>query len=121
MASCSQNGSVIQKPMRLISRGKLVRYVAGQAGRKDQAAVGSALDAWYLEVKRAAWRNSAEVKARYATASVVSASRVVFNIKGNDHRLIVEIDYAKRIVWTIWIGTHAQYDRIEARTVRHAP
>lgn len=106
-------------PMRVISRGKLRRYVDALSGRKDQAAVKAALDAWYAEARRAAWRNSADVKARYATASIVTASRVVFNVKGNDHRLIVEIDYALGIVWTIWIGTHEAYDRIDARTVRH--
>jgi mRNA interferase HigB len=56
----------------------------------------------------------------YVTASIVTASRVVFNIKGNDYRLIVEIDYEKQILWTIWIGSHAAYDKIdEVRKVRH--
>jgi mRNA interferase HigB len=105
--------------MRIISRRTLLAYVESLKGDKDQSAVQSALDAWFKEVSHALWSSSADVKKLYATASIVSADRVVFNIKGNDHRLVVAINYKKGLVWIIWIGSHAAYDRIDVRTVRH--
>ena len=89
------------------------------AGHKDQRAVKATLDAWFDEAKKASWRSSAEVKRSYATASVVTAERVVFNIKGNAYRLVVAIDYGRSIVWIKWIGTHKDYDRIDVTTVEH--
>ncbi len=71
------------------------------------------------EVKGAQWRNSAEVKERYATASIVTAERVLFNIKGNDYRLVTAIDYRRQIVFIKWIGSHRDYDEIDARTVQY--
>jgi mRNA interferase HigB len=59
------------------------------------------------------------VKRSYATASIVSADRIVFNIKGNDYRLVVAVDFQKSIVWIKWIGLHRDYDRIDANEVRH--
>ena len=59
------------------------------------------------------------MKRRYATASVVSAERIVFNIKGNDYRLVVSVDFEKGIVWIKWLGTHRDYDRIDVREVEH--
>ena len=61
----------------------------------------------------------ATVKELYRSASVVSADRVVFNIKGNDYRLVTAVDFEKHIVWVKWIGTHAEYDRIDVRTVAY--
>ena len=55
----------------------------------------------------------------YRTASIVSADRVVFNIKGNDYRLVTAVDYEKGIVFIKWIGSHAEYDRIDVRTVTY--
>ena len=60
-----------------------------------------------------------EVKLIYSTSSIVSADRVVFNIKGNDYRLVAAIDYGRQIVFIKWIGSHSDYDRIDARTVRY--
>lgn len=79
----------------------------------------AALDAWFHEVSRADWSNSSDVKRLYATASIVSADRIVFNIKGNDHRLVVSVDYDVGIVWIKWIGTHAAYDRINVLEIDH--
>ena len=59
------------------------------------------------------------MKRHYATASIVSADRIVFNIKGNDYRLIVAVDFEKGIVWIKWIGTHRDYDRIDVKQVKH--
>ena len=61
----------------------------------------------------------AAVKKVYATASIVSADRVVFNIKGNSYRLVAAIDFEKAIVFVKWIGTHAEYDKIDVKTVQH--
>lgn len=77
----------------------------------------AALDAWFDEVSKASWKNTADVKRRYATASVVK--RMVFNIKGNDYRLVVSVDFEKGIVWVKWIGTHKAYDRIDVTDVRY--
>lgn len=95
------------------------RRLAGGAGSKDRGALKSALDAWFHEVQRAKWRSSAEIKGLYATASIVSADRVVFNIKGNSYRLVAAVDYEKGIVWIKWLGTHRDYDKIEVREVEH--
>ena len=82
-------------------------------------ALKAALDAWFHEVKKARWKNSMDVKRLYATASIVSADRVVFNIKGNDFRLIAAVDYEKSIVWIKWIGTHRAYDQVDAKEVEY--
>ena len=105
--------------MRIIARRALRAFVDKLAGRKDQRAIGAAVDAWYAETSRAAWRNSADVKRLYATASIVGANRIVFNIKGNDYRLVVSVDYEKSIVWIKWIGTHKEYDRIDVVEIDH--
>jgi len=70
----------------------------------------AALDAWFDEVRKARWSSAADVKRSYATASIVSADRIVFNIKGKDYRLVVATDFDKGIVWIKWIGTHKDYE-----------
>lgn len=105
--------------MRIIARRTLRQFVDSLAGQKDQSAVKAALDAWFDEVSKADWKSSADVKRLYATASIVSAERIVFNIKGNDYRLVVAVDFEKAIVWIKWIGTHKAYDRIDVTEVRH--
>ena len=105
--------------MRIIAQRTLRKYGASLSGRLDQRAVEAALNSWYREVSRANWQSSAEVKRLYATASIVSADRIVFNVKGNDHRLVVSVSYRKGIVWIVWIGNHAEYDKIDARSLRH--
>jgi mRNA interferase HigB len=105
--------------MRVIARRTLREFVASCAGHKDQPALRAAVDAWYHEVRRASWKNMADVKRHYATASVVGADRVVFNIKGNSYRLVAAVDFEKGIAWIKWIGTHRDYDRIDVRQVKH--
>jgi mRNA interferase HigB len=82
--------------------------------------VKSALDSWFHEVTKAEWKNSAEVTKMYATASIVSVERVVFNIKGNDYRLVTAVDYRRRVVFIKWLGTHAEYGKIDIKTVKYA-
>lgn len=105
--------------MRIIARRTLREFVRSRAGRKDQAALKAALDAWFDEVRKAKWTNTADVKRLYATASVVTADRIVFNIKGNDYRLIVSVDFEKSIVWIKWIGIHKDYDLIDVKEVKY--
>ncbi|WP_025032447.1 type II toxin-antitoxin system HigB family toxin [Bradyrhizobium sp. DOA9] len=105
--------------MRIIARRTLREFVEARRGHKDHAALKAALDAWFDETKKARWSSAADIKRSYATASIISADRVVFNIKGNDYRLVAAIDFEKSIVWIKWIGTHRDYDRINVREVRH--
>src|SRR5437588_662509 len=86
---------------------------------RNHAALQAALDAWFDEVKKARWSSAAGVKRSYATASIVSADRIVFNIKGNDYRLIVAVDFEKSIAWIKWIGTHRDSDNIDVKEVQH--
>ena len=75
------------------------------------------LEAWYEEVAKADWSTPQELKAQFGHASILQDSRVVFNIKGNDYRLVVKINYAYRIVYIRFIGTHKMYDDIDAVTI----
>ena len=75
------------------------------------------LKAWYQEARAAHWDTPHQVKALYRTASVLGNNRVVFNIAGNTYRLIVKINYPYRIVFIRFVGTHAEYDRINAEEI----
>jgi len=105
--------------MRIIARRTLREFILSRAGHRDQGALKAALDAWFDEVRKARWTSTADVKRLYRTASVVSADRIVFNIKGNDYRLVTAVDFEKGIVWIKWIGAHRDYDRIDAKGVAH--
>lgn len=76
-----------------------------------------ALKAWVAEAKLAQWTCPQDVKDQYASASIIAGNRVVFNIKGNDYRLIVAIAYRMQYVYIKFIGTHAEYDRVNATIV----
>ena len=105
--------------MRIIARRTLLAFVESLAGHKDQQAVRASLDAWFHEAKKASWRNTPDIKRSYATASIVTADRVVFNVKGNAYRLVVAVDFEKGIVWIKRIGTYKDYDRIDVTEVKH--
>ena len=75
------------------------------------------LKAWYEEATRAAWTQPADIKAQYRSASTLKNRRVVFNIKGNDYRLVVAISYKLQIVFVKFVGTHKAYDAVDADTV----
>lgn len=75
------------------------------------------LRAWYVLAERSAWRSPADIKAALGNASFIGANRVVFNIKGNDYRLIVVVEYQKGRIFIRFVGTHAEYDRIDAVTI----
>lgn len=73
--------------------------------------------AWYREVEQADWDTPAALKAQYRSASIIRHNRVVFNIKGNDYRLVVRINYPYRVVYVRFVGTHAEYDAVNAEEV----
>ncbi len=75
------------------------------------------LKAWYKETVEAVWRQPNDIKKRYPSADILPDNRVVFNIKGNNYRLIVKIHYNRSIVFVRFIGTHADYDKIDAITI----
>ena len=78
------------------------------------------LKAWYAEATNATWAQPADIKARYRSASVLKNRRVVFNVKGNDYRLIVAIAYKLQIVYVKFVGTHQEYDAVDAQTIDSA-
>ena len=75
------------------------------------------LRAWFSEAKKAAWKNPHEVKSLYRTASLIGNNRVVFNIAGNKYRIVAAMRYDMGIVFIRFVGTHSQYDRINAGEV----
>jgi mRNA interferase HigB len=76
-----------------------------------------ALKSWYDEAEHAIWNRPQDIRNRYASASFVGSNRVVFNIEGNDYRFIVAVAYRFQAVYIKFIGTHAEYDKIDAATV----
>jgi mRNA interferase HigB len=75
------------------------------------------LKAWFEDASRSNWQNSSEIKQVYANASIIANNRVVFNIKGNTYRLVVHIRYDLGIIFIRFIGTHEQYDKINATII----
>jgi mRNA interferase HigB len=101
--------------MRIIKEKTLTEYC--KLSRYRQAE--QALKAWIYEVRYSNWRNANELKSKYGNASIISSKRVVFNIKGNDYRLIVDIEYKLKLVFIVWFGTHEEYDKIDAKTISY--
>ncbi len=75
------------------------------------------LKAWFQETSKSKWVNPNEIKKEYPNASVLANNRIVFNIKGNSYRLIVRINYNYQMIWIRFIGTHAEYDKIDATKI----
>ncbi len=73
--------------------------------------------AWYRQVKSADWPTPAAVKREIGSASILKDGRVVFNVAGNKYRIVVWVNYGYRVVYIRFIGTHKQYDKIDARTI----
>lgn len=76
-----------------------------------------ALRSWYAAASRAGWSSPIEVKSAYRNASFIANNRIVFNIKGNDYRLVVAVHYNRGIMFIRFGGTHVEYDKIDAKTV----
>jgi len=77
----------------------------------------TSLRSWYHDAKNSNWKSPNELKLQYKSASIVGEGRVVFNIKGNIYRLVVLIDYDFQVVFIRFIGTHRQYDKIDAKMI----
>jgi mRNA interferase HigB len=99
--------------MHVISRKKLINFYE-QPGRQD--AKGQ-LKAWYYEARHAQWASPADVKAQYGSTSIIRDNRVIFNIAGNKYRLIVRINYDSKTVFVRFVGTHQEYDKIDAGVI----
>lgn len=97
--------------MRVISRKTLRDFW------KRHADAEQPLRAWFHEARNAHWTSFADIKARYSSADALSGNCVVFNIKGNRYRLIVHLHYNTGIAFIRFIGTHAEYDKIDATTI----
>lgn len=97
-----------------------MRIIALRALREFWAAhadAEGALRAWYEDARVAEWKTPQDVKAHCANASIIGDNRVVFNIRGNTYRLVVAVNYGYGIVYIRFVGTHAEYDKIDAQTV----
>jgi mRNA interferase HigB len=99
------------RDMRVIAIPRLRAY--WQAHPQAEAPLRS----WYAIARRAQWTSPTEVKAIYRNASVLPGNRVVFNIKGNDICLVVAVHYDRKIMFIRFIGSHAQYDKIDAQKI----
>ena len=97
--------------MRVFNRSTVKAFTDAHADTRQ------ALFAWFAEVEKARWSGPADIKTRYPAASFVNDDRVVFNIKGNRCRVIVAIKYEFFAVYIRFIGTHAEYDAIDAATI----
>lgn len=97
--------------MRLIAKRTLREFWGKHADSEQQ------LKAWYNEAEQAGWKSPNEIKKDYPSASILEDNRMVFNIKGNHYRLIVRINYKYGIVWIRFIGTHTEYDKVNAAKI----
>ena len=94
--------------MRIISRRTLREFWEIHSDCEHQ------LKAWFRETEKASWKNINELKVEYPSASVLKDNMIVFNIKGNKYRLIVKMNFEYQVSWILFIGTHAEYDKIYA-------
>ncbi len=99
--------------MRIIARKALKEFYQ----RPDCLGAKEPLEAWYYETKKAEWESGMDIKGKYSSASILKGSRVVFNLGGNKYRLVVKINFPAQIVYIRFIGTHKEYDQIDAEVI----
>ena len=97
--------------MRVISKRILRDFWLKHADSEQQ------LKSWYRETEKAEWKSINDLKSEYPNASILRDNRIVFNIKGNNYRLIVRFNFEYQISWIRFIGTHAEYDKINANEI----
>lgn len=97
--------------MRIFNRSTVAAFAGAHADSRQP------LFAWFAEVEKAAWHGPDDVKARYPSASILAGDRIVFNIKGNAYRVVVAVKYEFFAVYIRFIGTHAEYDAIDATSI----
>ena len=100
--------------MRVIALQTLKRFLDVAPGHDDAR---EPTLAWYQHVRKANWASPSDVKRDLGSASILKDGRVVFNVAGNKYRIVVWINYPFRIVYVRFVGTHGQYDRIDAQTI----
>jgi mRNA interferase HigB len=100
--------------MRIIAKRTLAEFIHNNPQYADAK---SSLEAWYYEVKKAQWQSPADIKAQYRNASILKSGRAIFNIAGNKYRLVTSINFFAQIVYIKFIGTHKEYDKIDANTI----
>lgn len=100
--------------MRVIALRTIKHFIDSKAERADSREPALA---WYRQVLRADWASPSDVKREIGSASILKDGRAVFNIAGNKYRIVVWINYPYRVVYIRFIGTHADYDRIDAQSV----
>jgi len=91
--------------MKILGREKIYHCIRKHASSRKP------LEAWVDEAERASWRTPQDIKNRYRSADFLADNRTIFNIKGNDYRLVVKVRYQNGIVVVEWVGTHAEYDK----------
>ena len=99
--------------MRVISKASLVNFWIKHPASKH------ALQTWFEDASHAKWKTPQEIKTRFVSASFLAENRVVFNIKGNDYRLVVAVAYRFEALYIKFVGTHAEYDAIDATNVEN--
>jgi mRNA interferase HigB len=99
--------------MRIISKKILKAYYTSEPMAE------SSLLSWIAAIEDAEFKNHNELKSQFRNASIIDDKRVIFNIHGNKYRLIVKIEYDFDLVFITWLGTHSQYDKIDATTINY--
>jgi mRNA interferase HigB len=99
--------------MHIVSRRTLIDFCR----RPEFQDAKGPLDAWWYEVRTARWESPADIKSQYRSASILKGNRVVFNIGGNKYRLVVKINYPTKTVFFRFVGTHKEYDGIDAEVI----
>ena len=97
--------------MRVISKKILREFWEKHSDSQQQ------LKSWFKETGDVDWRNPKDIKKEYPSASFLADNRVIFNIKGNKYRLIIKVNYDYHMVWIRFIGTHAEYDKVDATKI----
>lgn len=97
--------------MRIIAKGTLRKFWQAHANAEGP------LKAWYAEAKKASWKNPTQIKARYRSADHLGGNRIVFDIGGNKYRLVVKFHFSTGIGFIRFVGTHAEYDKIDAKDI----
>lgn len=95
----------------IVSRKTLVEFYTKYADAETPLLI------WYQTAMKKTWKSPAEVKKDYAVADIISNNQMIFNIKGNKYRLIVKFNFNMQWAWIKFIGTHAEYDKIDANTI----
>ena len=99
--------------MRIIKEKTLWEYCS----KNRYSSARDPLQAWIYKIRGSSWDSPAELKADFKYASIIGTKRVVFNVKGNYFRLIVDIEYQLKTVFIVWFGTHSEYDKIDVKSI----